>query len=218
MTDKQIRGENGQPSSDEYSSAHALRVSGKAPTRVPKLAEQISGLNAEELARRLIGASLAIRGAGGIVIETEAYFQNDPASHSYIGPTPRNATMFGPAAHAYIYMCYGIHLCLNVTGQPGEAVLIRALAPQTGEELMLARRGNKMLCNGPGRLTQALGLSLGDDGAPFDGESFSLVLSTTIPKILVGPRIGISKAQNRPLRFGLDGARGLSRPFPKADM
>lgn len=175
---------------------------------------QIHGLGAEDLARRLIGATLLVRGAGGTVIETEAYTRDDPASHSYRGPSARNAAMFGPAGHAYVYRCYGIHLCLNVVARPGEAVLIRALAPHTGQELMQARRGNGLLCNGPGRLAQALGLSLADDGAPFDGGDLALLLPTAAPDLLVGPRIGISKAQDRPWRFGLAGAAGLSRPFP----
>jgi len=180
----------------------------------PPFSRQIQGLGAEDLARRLIGATLLVRGAGGTVIETEAYTRDDPASHSYRGPTARNAAMFGPAGHAYVYRCYGIHLCLNVVARPGEAVLIRALAPHTGQDLMQARRGNGLLCNGPGRLAQALGLSLADDGAAFDGGDLALLLPAAAPELLVGPRIGISKAQDRPWRFGLAGATGLSRPFP----
>lgn len=178
--------------------------------------DQIAGLGAVALARRLIGASLVVRGAGGIVIETEAYAQDDPASHSFRGPTRRNASMFGPAGHAYVYRSYGIHLCLNVVATPGEAVLIRALAPQTGLDLMRARRGKSpLLCAGPGRLAEALGIRLDDDGAPFDGVDLSIALASATPELLVGPRIGISKAQDLPWRFGLAGAAGLSRPFPR---
>lgn len=177
--------------------------------------EQLAGLGAVALARRLIGAALLVRGAGGLVIETEAYAQDDPASHSFRGPTRRNASMFGPAGHAYVYRSYGIHLCLNVVARPGEAVLIRAIAPQTGLDLMRIRRGNAPLCSGPGRLAQALALRLEDDGAPFDGTDFALDLPTATPELLVGPRIGISKAQDLPWRFGLAGAKGLSRPFPR---
>lgn len=168
-----------------------------------------------DLARRLIGARLMVRGAGGIVIETEAYGRDDPASHSVRGPTARNASMFGPAGHAYVYRSYGIHLCLNVVGRPGEAVLIRALRPTEGQGIMALRRGRANLCNGPGRLTQALGVRPEDDGAPFDGADLSLVLADDPGPVVAGPRIGISRAQDRPWRFGLAGSPGLSRPFPR---
>lgn len=178
--------------------------------------EQIAGLDAVALARRLIGASLVVRGAGGIIIETEAYGRDDPASHSFRGPTRRNASMFGPAGHAYVYRSYGIHLCLNVVASPGEAVLIRALEPRTGIDLMEMRRKGGPLCSGPGRLTEALGIRPEDDGAAFDGPDFTITLSPTMPELLAGPRIGISKAHDLPWRFGLAGAKGLSRPFPSA--
>ncbi|MDQ1902569.1 DNA-3-methyladenine glycosylase [Paracoccus sp. WLY502] len=177
--------------------------------------QQISGLDAPALARRLIGARLLVRGVGGIVIETEGYGRDDPASHSFRGPTPRNAAMFGPAGHAYVYRSYGIHLCLNVVGRPGEAALIRAIAPEVGLEIMRSRRGSDQLCNGPGRLTQALGVRPEDDGAPLDGPDLTITLASSSPDLLVGTRIGISKAQDLPWRFGLAGARGLSRPFPR---
>ena len=177
--------------------------------------DQIAGLGAAALARRLIGASLLVRGAGGTVIETEAYGQDDPASHSFRGPTLRNASMFGPTGHAYVYRSYGIHLCLNVVARPGDAVLIRALAPQVGLEPIQMRRGSTLLCSGPGRLTQALGIRPEDDGAPFDAVDFSITLSSTMAELLVGPRIGISKAKDLPWRFGLAGASGFSRPFPR---
>lgn len=177
--------------------------------------ERIAGLDAVALARRLIGATLLVRGAGGIIIETEAYGRDDPASHSFRGPTRRNASMFGPSGHAYVYRSYGIHLCLNVVARPGEAVLIRALAPRTGIELMRQRRrGSPLLCSGPGRLSEALGIRPEDDGAPFDGTDFSIALPFTAPGLLTGPRIGISRAQDLPWRFGLAGTEGLSRPFP----
>ncbi len=172
-------------------------------------------LPVETLARLLIGARLEVRGAGGVVIETEAYAGNDPASHSFRGPTPRNAAMFGPAGHAYVYRSYGIHLCLNVVGRPGEAVLIRAIHPDTGLDLMRLRRPVGPICAGPGRLCQALGISPEDDGRPFDGGELTLRLPATPPgAILSGPRIGISRAVEVPWRFGLAGVPGLSRPFP----
>ncbi|VDS07744.1 3-methyladenine DNA glycosylase [Paracoccus haematequi] len=178
------------------------------------LADRILGLGAVDLARRLIGATLLVRGAGGTIIETEAYGRDDPASHSFRGPTPRNASMFGPAGHAYVYRSYGIHLCLNVVARPGEAVLIRALAPTTGIAAMTARRNSPLLCNGPGRLTQALGIRAEDDGRAFAGSDFTIALPPDPADLLVGPRIGISRAQDLPWRFGLAGVRGHSRPFP----
>ena len=176
-------------------------------------ARQIAGLSAADLARKLIGAELIVRGAGGIIIETEAYGQDDPASHSFRGPTLRNSSMFGPAGHAYVYRSYGIHLCLNIVARPGEAVLLRALCPTLGLDLMQTRRGSGSLCNGPGRLGQALGIHMEDDGVAFDGTGFSISLPVSTPKVLTGTRIGISKAQEMPWRFGLAGAKGLSRRF-----
>jgi DNA-3-methyladenine glycosylase len=175
--------------------------------------QQIAGLDAPALARRLIGAVLVIRGSGGTIIETEAYCRDDPASHSFRGPSLRNAAMFGPAGHAYVYRSYGIHLCLNVVAQPGAAVLIRAIQPQIGIDAMRQRRGAATLCNGPGRLGAALGITLQDNHAPFDGTALAIILPLTPPALLIGPRIGITKARDRPWRFGLAGARGLSRPF-----
>jgi DNA-3-methyladenine glycosylase len=175
--------------------------------------EHIIGLNAVALARRLIGAVLVVRGAGGTIIETEAYARDDPASHSFRGQTMRNAAMFGPSGHAYVYRSYGIHLCLNVVASPGEAVLIRAILPEIGVDTMRLRRGNAHLCNGPGRLSEALGILPTDNGASFDGRDLSIALADGAPPLLVGPRIGISKARDVPWRFGLAGARGLSRPF-----
>lgn len=176
----------------------------------------IADFDAVALARRLIGAVLYVRGAGGIIIETEAYARDDPASHSFRGPTARNGAMFGPAGHAYVYRSYGIHLCLNVVGRPGEAALIRAIAPTEGLALMRQRRGGSpLLCNGPGRLAQALAIRAEDDGASLDGPDLAITLAPAEPPLLVGPRIGISRAQGLPWRFGLAGASGLSRPFPR---
>lgn len=178
-------------------------------------ASAIAGLDAVALARRLVGARLWVRGVGGTILETEAYAAEDPASHSFRGPTRRNAAMFGPAGCAYVYRIYGLHLCLNVVGRRGEAVLIRALAPEVGLDVMQARRGGAVgLCNGPGRLAQALGITAADDGVPFDGGELDIALPEAGLPLLVGPRIGISRAQDRPWRFGLAGVRGLSRPVP----
>lgn len=167
------------------------------------------------LARLLIGASLMIRGSGGVITETEAYAADDPASHSFCGLTPRNAVMFGPGGRAYIYRSYGLHLCLNVVGRPGEAVLLRAILPLYGIEAMRQRRPKDPLCTGPGRLGQALGLSMADNGRRFDSPDFALHLQPVPSELLLsGPRIGISRAIAQPWRFGLMGAP-LSKPFPK---
>ncbi len=152
-----------------------------------------------------------------MVVETEAYARDDPASHSYRGPTVRNASMFGASGHAYVYRSYGIHLCLNVVGRPGEAVLIRAIAPETGLDLMMQRRGHsnvRQLCAGPGKLGQALAITLADDGRPFDEKDLRLTVADTLASdILTGPRIGISRGAERLWRFGLAGSAFLSRRF-----
>lgn len=169
-----------------------------------------------DLARSLPGARLLVRGVGGTVIETEAYGRDDPASHSFRGPTARNAAMFGPPGTVYVYLSYGCHLCLNVVGRAGEAVLIRALLPEVGVEEMVHRRGTaRDIASGPGRLGQALGLTLDDSGKRFDGGEFGLEAGPPAAGLLVGPRIGITKAADRPWRFGLAGVTGLSRPFPR---
>lgn len=171
-------------------------------------------LDACALARALIGAELLVRGVGGIVIETEAYAADDPASHSFRGPTVRNRAMFGPPGHAYVYLSYGMHLCLNVVGRPGEAVLIRALRPEWGADVMRQRRPRGPLCAGPGRLCQALDVGLADNGRPFDGNDLVLRPAVNpITGILSGPRIAISHAVDLPWRFGLAGESGLSRKF-----
>jgi DNA-3-methyladenine glycosylase len=172
------------------------------------------------VARALVGARLLVDGAGGTIVETEAYHRDDPASHSFIGQTARNAAMFGPPGRAYVYRSYGIHWCLNVVcGERGEgsAVLIRAIRPEVGLEVMRSRRGgvaDKLLCAGPGRVCQALGVTGAHDGLPLDGDPFELSWPDETPRLLVDRRIGISKAAEAPLRFGLAGSAFLSRPFP----
>ncbi|MCB1390286.1 MAG: DNA-3-methyladenine glycosylase [Rhodobacteraceae bacterium] len=168
---------------------------------------------AAELAPLLLGATLTVRGCAGRIVETEAYAPDDPASHSFRGPTRRNAAMFGPAGHAYVYRIYGMHWCLNVVGQPGHAVLIRALEPLEGIAAMQARRGEgRLLCRGPGMLAEALGITGADDGRAFGTEDFRLDLDPPA-HFRTGTRIGISKAVDWPMRFGLEGSRNLSRRF-----
>src|SRR5580700_2881895 len=167
----------------------------------------------------LIGATLLYRGVGGTIVELEAYDQTDPAAHSYRGRTPRNAVMFGPPGHAYVYRSYGVHWCLNLVCEPAgtpSAVLLRALEPTRGLETMRARRGldvARLLCAGPGRLCQALAVTGAHDGAALDSPPFELRAPARPPTVVSGPRVGISRAQERPWRYGLAGSRFLSRPF-----
>jgi DNA-3-methyladenine glycosylase len=176
-----------------------------------------------EVAPELVGAELYVDGVGGTIVEVEAYHHEDPASHGYLGRrTRRNAAMFLPGGHAYVYRSYGIHWCLNVVaGAEGEAeaVLIRALEPLAGLDEMRARRGlddPRQLCSGPGKLCQALGVTGAHDGLPLDRPPFELRPRRHEPEIATAPRIGISKAQQLPWRFALAGSRYLSRPLPRA--
>ena len=179
------------------------------------------GADATTVARRLIGMLLLVDGVGGRIVETEAYDRADEASHSHAGPTPRNAVMFGPPGHAYVYRSYGIHWCLNFVCREaghGAGVLIRALEPLAGIVTMQARRGltdPRRLCAGPGRLGQALGITPAHGGLPLDRPPFELRRRAGArPRVVAGPRIGISRAVDRPWRFGLAGSPFLSRPFP----
>jgi DNA-3-methyladenine glycosylase len=171
------------------------------------------------VAQALIGATLLVDGVGGVIVETEAYDQADAASHTFMGPTARNAAMFGAPGHAYVYRSYGIHWCLNFTCRPaghGAGVLIRALEPLEGLDVMRERRGladPRLLCSGPGRLGQALGITMAHYGKPLDCPPFFVRAPDKALEVVAGPRIGISKAIEAPWRFGLAGSRFVSRPF-----
>jgi DNA-3-methyladenine glycosylase len=174
-----------------------------------------------EVARDLVGCTLLYEGCGGVIVETESYEADDPACHAYVGLTERTRVLFGPPGHAYVYLSYGIHSLLNAVAEPeGEAaaVLIRALEPTHGLEAMRARRGARPdheLCSGPGKLTEALGIGLGDNEADLCREPFLLTPPAGEgPEIVAARRIGITKAVDRPWRFCAAGSRYVSRPRP----
>lgn len=171
------------------------------------------------MARALIGATLLIDGVGGRIVETEAYDRADPASHSFSGPTARNEAMFGPPGRAYVYRSYGIHWCLNFVCRErghGAGVLIRALEPLHGIEVMRGRRGVtalRLLCSGPGRVGQALGITHELNGYRLDQPPFEVLAPPKDIAVVAGPRIGITKATEVHWRFGLAGSSYLSRRF-----
>jgi len=186
----------------------------------PKLRRSFFDRPVLTVAPELIGATLLFKGVGGRIVEVEAYHHTDPAAHSYRGPTERNAVMFGPPGFAYVYRSYGIHWCLNFVCEAAgsaSAVLIRALEPTQDLAAMRRRRGlsnERLLCSGPGRLCQALGVTHRHNGLPLDRAPFELRARPEAPEIAVGVRIGISKAVEKPWRFGLKASRFLSKPFP----
>jgi DNA-3-methyladenine glycosylase len=182
------------------------------------LSRRFFARSVHDVAPELIGATLLVNGVGGRIVEVEAYDQTDPASHSFRGPTARNRVMFGPPGHVYVYRSYGVHWCMNLVCD-GEglasAALVRALAPTHGIDVMAARRGTespRLLCSGPGRLCQALGITVEHDGLPLDRPPFQLLAPAGASDVVRSPRIGISKATDRPWRFSERGSPYLSRP------
>jgi DNA-3-methyladenine glycosylase len=172
-----------------------------------------------EVAPDLIGATLLVNGVGGIIVEVEAYHHTDPAAHSFRGPTLRNSVMFGPAGFSYVYRSYGIHWCLNFVCEgegSASAVLIRALQPTNGIAAMRRRRGlhdERALCSGPGKLCEALGITIAHSELPLDRPPIALHARKAKPEIVAGVRIGITKAIELPWRYGLKDSKFLSKPF-----
>jgi DNA-3-methyladenine glycosylase len=193
---------------------HLLRM--PAP---PRLRRSFFDRSVHDVAPELIGATLLVDGIGGMIVEVEAYHHTDPAAHSYVGRTERNTVMFGRPGYAYVYRSYGIHWCLNfVCEEEGSAsaVLVRALEPTQGLAAMRRRRGlreKRALCSGPGKLCEALGVSHKHNGLPLDRAPFELRARGEIAGIVTGVRIGITKAAEKPWRYGLKGSKFLSKPF-----
>jgi DNA-3-methyladenine glycosylase len=188
--------------------------------RMPKrLSRAFFKRSVHEVAPELIGATLLFKGVGGRIVEVEAYRQTDPAAHSYGGPTARNAVMFGPPGYTYVYRSYGIHWCLNFVCEPkgsASAVLLRAIEPTLGLPAMRRRRGikeDRLLCSGPGRLCEALGITIAHYGLPLDEPPFELFARSAAVEVVAGPRIGLTKAVDYPWRYGLKGSQFLSKPF-----
>jgi DNA-3-methyladenine glycosylase len=193
-----------------------------APAALGKpLKRAFFGRSVHEVAPELIGATMLMNGVGGIIVEVEAYHHTDPAAHSYRGPTERNRVMFGPPGFAYVYRSYGIHWCVNFVCEAegsASAVLIRALEPTHGLAAMRRRRHLKdarALCSGPGKLTEALGITIAHNGLPVDKPPIALFARTGEADVAAGVRIGITKAVDLPWRYGLKGSKFLSKPFPR---
>jgi DNA-3-methyladenine glycosylase len=178
-----------------------------------------------EVAQALLGCVVRHGDAAGVIVETEAYHMSEPACHAYVGLTARTSTLFGPPGRAYVYRSYGIHALLNAVCEPvdvGAAALIRALEPLEGVEVMRARRGLSRLedlCSGPGKLTQALGISLEENGTDLAAGPVAIEARPpgwTDVSVVAGTRIGITKAAELPWRFCVAGSRSVSRPWPTA--
>lgn len=188
--------------------------------KAQKLKAGFFARSVHQVAPELIGATLLVDGVGGVIVEVEAYHHTDPAAHSFGGMTERNAVMFGPPGYAYVYRSYGIHWCLNFACEPegsASAILIRALEPTEGLAAIRRRRGLKderLLCSGPGRLAQALGITREKhNGKRLDRAPFEIFGRESRPEIVAGPRIGITKAVELPWRYGMKGSRFVSKKF-----
>ena len=190
-----------------------------------RLGRDFYARSVHDVARDLVGCTVRHAGASGRIVETESYHMDEPACHAYAGVTSRTRTLFGPPAHAYVYFSYGVHSLLNAVCEEegvGAAVLIRALEPVDGLDLMRARRGLERveeLCSGPGKLTQALGVGLAHNGSSLvDGpiELHARDPRAAAPRIVMGERIGITKAADLPWRFCDADSRHVSRPWPAA--
>lgn len=189
------------------------------PSLPPRLRGSFFARSVHAVAPDLIGATVLVAGVGGLIVEVEAYHHTDPAAHSYSGPTPRNAVMFGPPGYLYVYRSYGIHWCMNfVCEEEGSAsaVLLRAIEPTQGLAAMKRRRGltdERLLCSGPGRVCAALGVTHTHNGLPLDKAPIELRARAKDYEIVAGVRIGITKAADLPWRYGLKGSRFLSKPM-----
>lgn len=195
------------------------RRAGRGPHgHAARLRQEELDLTACELARRLVGVALLCENVGGIIVETEAYARDDAASHSFRGPTPRNRSMFAGPGAVYVYRSYGLHWCFNIVARDAGAVLIRAIEPRWGLDLMRLRRGRSdHLADGPGRLAQALAIDIAHDGADATAAPFALLDRAVEPLVLTGRRIGISRERERPWRFALAGSSWLSRALMAAE-
>ncbi len=194
-----------------------------APPTPPRLGKPLKrafyARSVHQVAPDLIGATLLVDGVGGIIVEVEAYHHTDPAAHSFRGPTPRNLVMFGPPGFLYVYRSYGIHWCMNLVCEKegsASAVLIRALEPTHGLAAMRRRRGvqdPRALCSGPGKLTEALGITHAHNALALDAPPFALFARKGAVEVVNGVRIGLTKAVDLPWRYGLKGSKYLSKPF-----
>lgn len=197
------------------------------PTPAPAgrlLTRKFFARSVHDIAPELIGATLLVNGVGGIIVEVEAYHHTEPAAHSFNGPTPRNMVMFGPPGFLYVYRSYGIHWCMNFVCEKegsASAVLIRALQPTHGLDLMYKRRGKyiknlneRLLCSGPGKLCEAMAVTDKHNTLPLDEPPIAIYARARKPEIVSGIRIGLTKAVELPWRYGLKDSKFLSKPFP----